>query len=386
MALVTDKTVMEDQNNPRVLFNLKEFPQLQAAINDLAVICKTDVGGYIISVNEKYETVTGYAASEVISKTHKVIGSGFHDKDFYRNLWETVLGGKTWSGEICNKRKNGELFWLDTSIVPEMGEDKKAVGFIAVSFEITKRKQSEQDRLAENEKIFNLGLVAANIAHEINNPLTVIHQLSSLRLQKMSTGSYNLDTAKSDLEKIFRNAERISKIIRGLKSFSRNDSNDPLVRSSLVNIVSDIEQFCEHRLQSQKVEFLKEFYTKADILCHPTQISQVVLNLINNSIDAIEKNDEKWIRLAVTTNDETQKVRVEITDSGSGIPEDVVTNLMRPFYSTKPSGHGTGLGLSVSKKIIESHGGRFFYNPDNRNTQFVIELPCAETAVPSAAA
>lgn len=377
---------MTNQNKPGVIFELKEFHQLQTAINDLALICKTDARGQIVGVNEKYERVTGYLAEEVVNKTHRVVGSGFHNNEFYQNLWETILSGKTWSGEICNRRKNGELFWLDTSIVPEMSEDKKVVGFISISFEITERKKTEQERLAANEKIFSLGLLAANIAHEINNPLTVINQLSSLRLQKMNTQGYNLETAKSDLEKIYRNSERITKIIKGLKNFSRNDSNDPLVLANLESIVSDMGQFCEDRLRSKNVEFQKEYQSEALVLCHPTQISQVVLNLINNSIDAIEKNDKKWIRLAVTSNDENKKVRIEITDSGSGIPEEVVKNLMRPFYSTKPSGLGTGLGLSVSKKIIESHGGSLFYNSESKNTQFVIELPCAERSSQSSAA
>ena len=376
---------MENQNKPGVIFELKEFHQLQAAINDLALICKTDVRGQIVGVNGKYERVTGYMAEEVMNKTHRVFGSGFHNREFYQNLWETILSGKTWSGEICNKRKNGELFWLDTSIVPEMDEDKKAVGFISISFEITNRKKTEQDRLAANEKIFSLGLVAANIAHEINNPLTVINQLSALRLQRMDTQGYSLETAKSDLEKIYRNSERITKIIKGLKSYSRNDSSDPLVLANIESIVNDMWQFCEDRLQNKNVSFQKEFHSEALVLCHPTQISQVVLNLINNSIDAIEKNDEKWIRLSAEANDESQKVRIEITVSGSGIPEEVVKNLMRPFYSTKPNGLGTGLGLSVSKKIIESHGGSLFYNCENKNTQFVIELPYADAICNSVA-
>jgi len=240
-------------------------------------------------------------------------------------------------------------------------------------------------KMIASAKMSSLGEMAGGIAHEINNPLTVINQLSALRLQRMDTQGYSLETAKSDLEKIYRNSERITKIIKGLKSYSRNDSSDPLVLANIESIVNDMWQFCEDRLQNKNVSFQKEFHSEALVLCHPTQISQVVLNLINNSIDAIEKNDEKWIRLSAEANDESQKVRIEITDSGSGIPEEVVKNLMRPFYSTKPNGLGTGLGLSVSKKIIESHGGSLFYNCENKNTQFVIELPYADAICNSVA-
>jgi C4-dicarboxylate-specific signal transduction histidine kinase len=107
--------------------------------------------------------------------------------------------------------------------------------------------------------------------------------------------------------------------------------------------------------------------------CRPTQLSQVLLNLLSNAFDAVSALSEKWVRLTVTQ--EEQKLIIKVIDSGNGIPSDIAEKIMQPFFTTKVIGKGTGLGLSISRGIIESHEGALFYDPSEKNTTFVIELP-----------
>ncbi len=110
-------------------------------------------------------------------------------------------------------------------------------------------------------------------------------------------------------------------------------------------------------------------------MARPTQISQVLLNLLNNSFDAIEERAEKWIRVRFEINSNKKILIIKVTDSGDGIPNEIVHKMMNPFFTTKDIGKGTGLGLSISKGIIEEHGGHLIYNAQSKNTEFVVELP-----------
>lgn len=236
--------------------------------------------------------------------------------------------------------------------------------------ERTAELNEEKQKSIYATKMAALGEMAGGVAHEINNPLATI----MLRSQIMLEDANELPEIKEHLHIVIRTAERISKIIQGLRNFSRDASRDPFQKVSLEKIIEDTLSFCQARFKNKDINLIVKGIPKdLEIECRATQISQILINLLNNSCDAIEDAAIKWIEISARVENET--VEVSITDSGSGIPPDIAEKIMQPFFTTKDIGKGTGLGLSVSKGIIEAHGGTLKLDPSGSNTKFLIQLP-----------
>jgi C4-dicarboxylate-specific signal transduction histidine kinase len=193
------------------------------------------------------------------------------------------------------------------------------------------------------------------------------------------------EKTEKQLSKIESMVTRISRIVLGLRSFARDGSADPVERFSLQSLVEESLILAETKLKTMGVS-LKQIMPSEVIWLdgQKVQLSQVLVNLINNSFDAIEPNQEKWISIQAQIIG--QRLELSVTDSGHGIPLKVQEKLMQPFYTTKPLGKGTGLGLSISKGIVERHKGRFYYDSKCQNTRFVLDLPIAATSRSSVAA
>jgi C4-dicarboxylate-specific signal transduction histidine kinase len=172
---------------------------------------------------------------------------------------------------------------------------------------------------------------------------------------------------------------RISKIVKALGSFSRNASLDPKEPIKVSTIIEETLSLCQERIRSRTVDLRLDINRDNTVMGRPGQISQVILNLLNNSFDALEHDPAPWIELKTRTKGNLEVVTV--TDSGKGIPKQVRDKIMQPFFTTKEVGKGTGLGLSISKGIIEDHGGRFYYDDQSENTRFVIELPILKPVI-----
>ena len=238
-----------------------------------------------------------------------------------------------------------------------------------------------QAKLVSASKLASLGEMAAGIAHEINNPLTIINGRMRLIRREVKRCNIESNTLLSDMDIINDVIIRISKIIEGLKRYARNAENDPIESASVSKMLAAISFLCQDRAMNLGITL--EVHCSQDYLiqCRATQIEQIMVNLLNNSIDAIQLYDSKWIRIAVS-GDENQ-VRISITDSGSGIPEATLERLMEPFFTTKEVGKGTGLGLHISRTIAESHNGKLFYDSSKSNTTFVLELPTTQLLEPN---
>jgi len=175
-------------------------------------------------------------------------------------------------------------------------------------------------------------------------------------------------------EKISSTTERISKIVKGLQSFARNGDKDPFDAVSLEELVQETFGICQEKFKINGVQLTFEKPSQRIMIeCRSTQIIQVLLSLLNNAFDAIQVLSEKWVKVEI--NDLGQFIDILVTDSGKGIPAVALDKIFQPFFTTKEIGRGTGLGLSVSKGIVEDHKGGLSVNSDCPNTQFVIHLP-----------
>ncbi|WP_413289049.1 ATP-binding protein [Bdellovibrio sp. HCB337] len=280
--------------------------------------------------------------------------------------------------------KSGETLWAYFRFKSLLDISGKHGGFLGSMRDITsemalqQQLSEQQERSIQSAKMASLGEMAAGIAHEINNPLTeIIGNAWHLRnLNKK--GELKLEDFDEALDSIENMSRRISEIIKGMRLFSRETSEDPFRPTALSNVIEETLVFCKKRFINHGVQLnIVNETAGLEIDCRASQVSQVLLNLLNNAFDAIASSDQKWIEIKIDTVDEF--ARIQVIDSGPGIPKEIAKKLMQPFFTTKGPGKGTGLGLSISRGIIESHQGKLFLNPEGPNTRFVVLLPKKQT-------
>ena len=235
------------------------------------------------------------------------------------------------------------------------------------ALEETRIRQVNAARLA------SLGEMAGGIAHEINNPIAVIRGQAEI-LKRALKKNNDIAFFENGLEKIISTVDRITKIIKGLRAVSRDSSEDPMLEFDLIEIVHDTLNLFEEKLRVGNIAFDIEYDQKMIFVsCRPAEISQVILNLMNNSYDAVLKSEKPWIKILIKQKED--KIEMRFIDSGYGISKKDINKIFEPFYTTKDVGKGTGLGLSISKGIIERHGGELYLDIRADHTTFVINLP-----------
>jgi C4-dicarboxylate-specific signal transduction histidine kinase len=233
--------------------------------------------------------------------------------------------------------------------------------------------QEAQAMRVNSLKLVTLGEMAAGIAHELNNPLAVIQGLAWITMTKLKSNDLTNEKIEENMGKIVKMTERSSKIINGLRVFARDTNEDPMEKIEISNVIEETLELCRSRIQNRGIRLDIEADGQFHSWGRPIQISQVILNLLNNATDAIEGENDPWIRISVRGINEQWEVSV--IDCGKGIPAEIVEKIMSPFFTTKPPGKGTGLGLSIASGILKSHGGDFWYDTSASNTTFRFTLP-----------
>ena len=258
-----------------------------------------------------------------------------------------------------------------TVIRDKTGEPTMMFGLNAdVTDQIKMKNELELERAKSlrNAKLASLGEMSAGVAHEINNPLAIISGAASL----LSKVSQNPEKLASKIESIKKSCDRIARIVVGLRKFSRTGEKSNLQIHRLSSIASEAVTLTEIKSKRHETPVLLECSSSTLILCDEIEIEQVLVNLINNAIDAVKLNDERWVK--VQMYEEAGSAVVRVTDSGSGIPEDVRNRLFDPFFTTKKTGEGTGLGLSISKGILDELKATIHILPESPNTCFEIRF------------
>lgn len=241
------------------------------------------------------------------------------------------------------------------------------------------REKEHLAAMTMSSRLRALGQMAAGIGHEINNPLAALLLSSQQLLEMTREGDLEPEHLVRGLERIEKSGQRIATIVNGLRAFSREGSKDPLEKGSLRRIVDDTLALCLARFKGGEVRLDVEIPAEDfDLECRPVQVSQVLLNLLNNAFDAVHGTPAPWVRLTAYASGD--RLTLSVVDSGLGIPVAIVDRIMSPFFTTKPVGQGTGLGLSISARILESYGGRLWLDTDAPNTTFRMELPRRQPA------
>lgn len=239
----------------------------------------------------------------------------------------------------------------------------------------TKKKDEAYALLNHTSKMATLGEVASGIAHEINNPLAIIKTSSQQIVTSIIRKDYDEEKLIRYFSKINQASDRIAKIVKGLKFFTSNELSSDFKTESIGAIIDDTISLCADKFKNHDVELILNFPDELKNLmidCRAVELSQVVLNLLNNAFDAVLPLKIKWIEISISESNDT--FAISISDSGKTIKSEDVVKFMTPFYTTKAAGKGSGLGLNISQRIVESHGGKLWVDSSAHNSCFVVEI------------
>lgn len=243
-------------------------------------------------------------------------------------------------------------------------------------------RQKVRGQIIASAGLSALGEMAGGVAHEVNNPLAIIVGHAQLLEQLLDSEKFDKKAETMGILEIIRNtAWRIDRIVRGLKSLSRDASSDPMTSARIESVIDDTLSVCAEKFKHRGVRLVVEGDADAQVLCRPTQLSQVLLNLLSNALDAVESAPRKHVAVSVVRNG--LDVELRVSDSGAGVEAGLRDKIFQPFFTTKDVGKGTGLGLSISRRIVEGHRGALELDVARSETTFVIRLPVAEAAEPS---
>lgn len=239
--------------------------------------------------------------------------------------------------------------------------------------------ERDQQALVEADKMASLGGAAAGIAHELGTPLATIRGRVQMLGRKLDAGRADSEEVRRVLRIVEELAERMSRIIRGMSSVTRNSDGDPFEKASLARIAHDAVELCSERTRRLGIDLrlrIESAVGREDELhvpCREAQIGQVLINLIRNAADAVHELPQRWIEVAVEPD--ARSVHLGVTDSGGGLPPELRERVMAPFFTTKPVGEGTGLGLAISRSIAGAHHGALWIDDASPHTRFVLSLP-----------
>jgi PAS domain S-box-containing protein len=347
-----------------LIATIKDNTDIRFALDQSSIVAFTDAKGIITSVNDKFCEISKYNREEIIGKNHSVLNSGFHSKEFFKNLWKTIGEGRVWKGELRNKAKDGTLYWVDTTIVPFLNERGNPYQYLAIRNDITERKKTEEV-LHRQDKLAAVGQLAAGVAHEIRNPLTSMRGYAEF-LQLDEKDPERLEFLNIILDEI----ERVNTIVEDFMVLAKPKAVE-LEEKNVVPVIKNVVALLEFEARKKNVHL--SFDCNQEIIqieCDENRLKQVFLNFIKNGIEAMPNGGDLHVKTIIHDN----KVQISIQDTGVGIPKEKLKQLGEPFYTTKKNGNG--LGLMVSFKIIESHNGNVFVESEpNKGTTFNIQLP-----------
>lgn len=343
--------------------SVKDLADTNFALNQAAIVATTNVRGEITFVNEKFVEISKYAREELLGQDHRIINSGYHSKEFMRDLWHTIANGRIWRGELRNRAKDGSIYWVDTTIVPFLDEQRRPYQYMAIRNDITDRKRSEE-KLREQAALARLGEMAAVVAHEVKNPLAAIKGALQIIGGRMPEAGRD----RAIVGDIIARVDSLNDIVQDLLIFAR-PREPQLAPVGLVDLLRSTAILVRRdpAYANLAIDVLGNSpVVQADV----EQLRTVFLNLLLNAAQAAGTNGH--IRVQIDADD--LSATVAISDDGPGIPEAVRSKIFEPFFTTRH--RGTGLGLPTARRFVERHHGTMdVESPPAGGTVVTVRLP-----------
>ena len=337
----------------------------------------TDPTATILYVNPAFEVLTGYSSAEAVGKKASLLKSGEHNQAFYRDLWTTIRSGKPWRGRLVNRRKDGSLYLDEQRICPITDASGKIQYYFSTRRDVTREIQLES-QLNQSQKMESLGLLAGQISHDFNNLLTVIIGSMELIMEDLKEGSVGHKLSSE----ILRSSKESAALIKNLMIFARKHESRPVV-TTLNEPVDEIKPLLSGLLGKGVTLAYDLDPVPSKVKIEPEHFKQAIMNLAVNAKDAMSDNGAIKIKTFTAGPDGVphsllgeKYAAFEISDTGPGIPKDVLPRIFEPFFTTKPKGKGTGLGLSSVYGIIHQNNGHIFAdNKPGGGAVFTVYFP-----------
>ncbi len=366
----------------------RKLKEHRLALDQTANILITDTDGYILDVNDNTCELSGYSRVELIGQHTRFNKSGKHSDEFFKNLWDTVKGGKIWRDEICNRRKDGRLYWVDTTIVPLLDSDGKPYEYLALRFNITERKEQEATLLDLNSELakkakalstsnLQLEQFAFVISHDLQEPIRMIVSFLALLKKKYDHGLD--DKAQSYIDYAMRGAKDMREIIIDLLEYSRVDERFKIIKNVDLNkVVADVQL-----LYKRKIEQCGASITTGKlpvITTYEYPLETIISNLVDNALEYRDKDRKPKINISSVENGDHWTISVR--DNGIGIHPDYFGKIFVIFQRLNPKSEhaGTGIGLALVKKLVEGLGGEISVRSQEGSwTEFSFTIPKVTT-------
>jgi PAS domain S-box-containing protein len=339
-----DRWTAEAERAARVMGDsLKSLDEIRYAINQAAIVATTNQRGVITTVNDKFCEISGYSRQELLGQDHRIVNSGHHREEFFRQLWRTISGGQVWRGEIRNRAKDGSTYWVDTTIVPFLDWQGKPRQYLAIHSDITQRKVAES-MLRQQAALTQLGSLAAVVAHEVRNPLAGLRASLQVLEGRFERGARERDVIATMVNRIDGLNEKVEDLL--LYARPKSPRLQPVdvrevAKEAIASAQAAVGSTCP------QVEL-----SEGTVVAHADRdmLRAVVLNLTLNACQVMESGQVQ-IDVAV----ENGTCMIAVRDRGPGIPSSIREQVFEPFFTTRAG--GTGLGLAIVKRLMEAQGG-----------------------------
>jgi PAS domain S-box-containing protein len=360
---MTHSAINAREMDDRLRRSAKDLADLKYALDQSAIVATTDVEGTITYVNDKFCEISKYPREALLGQNHRILNSGLHPIEFFKDMYRTIGRGGVWRGELRNRARDGNYYWVDTTIVPFLNDEGKPYQYIAIRYDITERKRSEA-ALREQSALAQVGKMAAVVAHEVRNPLAAIRGALQVIGRRLDTQS----PEHAVIGEVISRVDGLNDIVQDLLLFAR--PRQPVLAPLPVR-----------ELLTSTVSLIKQDPTLADvtivvgesddvIAADAQQLRQVLLNLLINGAQAMHGRGG----IHITARTAGQGCELRIHDQGPGISPEAREHLFEPFFTTKH--RGTGLGLATARRILDAHSGKLTLEcPPSGGTTAVVWVP-----------
>ncbi|MFA6192217.1 MAG: ATP-binding protein [Sulfurimonas sp.] len=382
------------QNNQPLVDKTDEVKRLLDSFDKYIIASKTDVNGIITYVSQAFQDASGYTREELIGKSQNIVRYQDMPEEIFNDMWTTIKSGNTWTGEIKNRTKGGDFYWIKTTVSSDIDSEGNIVGYKAISENITSAKAYEnlsktlEDRVLQeitknNEKTVcmlqqsrfaQMGEMISMIAHQWRQPLASISAVSGTLFLDVVTDNYNKDFFEERLNAISELSQHLSQTIDDFRDFFKKDKI--IEKANLSDIVNSCLQIIDSSLKNKNINVAININENFFIESYLNELKQVILNIFKNAEDALmeKRNEEACIWLSGYQKESNAYIVIE--DNAGGVPENIISKVFDPYFTSKTKKDGTGLGLYMSKIIIEEHcGGILTLNNTKEGACFTIILP-----------